>query len=177
MATPNFWSNVSVSVQSAIATAITITGITKANPAVVSYSGVTDPANGDIITLSIQGMNQLNDVVARVANVNAAGNTLELEGIDSTLFNTFTSGSFQVVTLGTTISHLVDINASGGEPEFADTTTIHQQVRTRTPTVTSPLSYSMTGLWDPQDAGFRRCRPPAGRWPSGSGSSPSPAGR
>jgi len=145
-----FWTNVQVAMESARATAVTINTISKANPGVVGYTG-TDPANGDYVVLSIQGMNQLDQRVARVANVNAAGNTFELEGIDTTLFNTFSSGTFAVVTLGSTMATAVGVNSSGGEPEFADTTTIHNNVRSRVPTVVSPFSVNFESQWDPAD--------------------------
>lgn len=147
----SFWSNVAIDVQTALATAVPITGITKASPAVVSYTG-TDPVNGDYVVLDIVGMYQLDGVVARVANVNAGSNTLELEGIDSTLFETFVSGTFQVISFGASMTNVQDVNPSGGEPEFADITTIHQNIRTRVPVVTSPLSFSMTGIFDAADA-------------------------
>lgn len=145
-----FWSNVAVAGESALATAITINAITKASPPVVTYTG-TDPSNGDYILLDVTGMYQLDGVVARVANVNAGSNTLELEGFDSTAYETFTAGTFQVITFGNTATNFVDVSPSGGEPEFADITTIHQNIRTRVPVVTSPLSFSITGLFDPSD--------------------------
>jgi hypothetical protein len=88
------WSKVQVAIQSALAAAISITAITKANPGVATYSGV-DPVNGDYAILRVQGMHQLNKRVVRFANVNGAGNTVELEGIDTTLFDTFTSGTLK----------------------------------------------------------------------------------
>lgn len=146
-----FWSNVAVAGESALASALTISGITAANPPVVTYTG-TDPSNGDYVLLAVNGMYQLNGVVARVANVNGAGNTFELEGFNSTGYATFTSGTAQVITFGNTATNFVDVNPSGGEPEFADITTIHQSIRTRVPVVTSPLTFSITGLFDSSDA-------------------------
>lgn len=148
-----FWSNVGIDIQTALATALVITSITKANPAVVAYTGA-DPVNGDYVVFDVLGMYQLDGVVGRVANVNGAGNTFEIEGIDSTLFETFTSGTFQVITFGASMTNVQEVNPSGGEPEFADITTIHQNIRTRVPVVTSPLSFSMTGLFDPTDPGM-----------------------
>lgn len=150
MADYTFWSNVGIDVETAKATALTISGITKASPPVVSYTG-TDPANGDYVVFDVEGMFQLDGVVGRVANVNAAGNTFEIEDLDSTDFETFTSGTCQVVTFGASMTNVQDVNPSGGEPEFADITTIHQNIRTRVPVVTSPLSFAMTGLFDPSD--------------------------
>lgn len=154
MANPIFWSNVGVDVQTALGAAITISAISKASTAVVSYSGTIDPANGDYISLKVNGMYQVNDRVLRVANVNAAANTCELEGIDSTGFDTFTSGTFQIVTFGASMSTATDINVSGGDPEYADTTTIHDNVRKRAPTVVSPLSFQMDLLYDLSDAAY-----------------------
>lgn len=148
-----FWSNVGVDVQTALAAAVTINSISKANPGVVGYTG-TDPANGDYIAVTSNGMSQVNDRVFRVANVNAAGNTLELEGENTTNYDSHVSGSFQVITFGASFTTLQTINVSGGEPEFADVTTIHDYVRKRTPTVVSPLSFSSDAIYDLTDPGF-----------------------
>ena len=147
MADALFWSNVGLDVQTALGSALTITGITKASPGVVSYTG-TDPANGDFVLLTINGMSQVNDRIFRVADVDTGANTFELEGEDTTLYDTFVSGSFQVITFGASMRSAQQINVSGGDPEFADTTTIHDTVRKRAPVVVSPLSFAMTNLFD-----------------------------
>lgn len=70
------------------ATPLVITGITKANPGVVTYTG-TDPANGAELYLSaIVGMTELNGRWVKVANVNGAANTFELTTMDSANINT-----------------------------------------------------------------------------------------
>lgn len=157
MGTAIFWSNVGIDVQSAIGTAINLSAITKATTGVCTYTGSTAPAVGDYVFMSVNGMYQVNDRVLRVANVNTVAKTFELEGEDTTSYDTFTSGSFQVLTFGSSFSTVQNINVSGGEPEFADVTTIHDNVRKRTPTITSPLSLSMTNLYDLTDAGFIEC--------------------
>lgn len=144
------WSNVQVAIQSALAAALPISGITKASPAVLTYSSGTDPSDGNYVYLSsILGMYQLDDRVVRVDNPNGAANTFELEGVDSTAYDTFTSGNAQVITFGTTLSLITDVSVSGGEFEFIDTTTIHDIVRTQIPGVASPIQFSMTAQWDP----------------------------
>ncbi len=146
------WSGVSVAIQSALASALPISGITKASPGVLTYSSGTDPSDGDIVLLSdILGMYQLADRIVRVDNPNGAGNTFELEGVDTTLYDTFTSGNAQVITFGTTLTVATGISASGGDSEFADTTTIHGNTRSRIPTVASPLTLNFTCQWDPAD--------------------------
>jgi hypothetical protein len=78
-------------------TALVITGITQANPGVLTYTG-TDPSNGDHIDLSgIVGMTQLNGRRVVVANVNAGANTFELtdfagNNINTTSFTAYSSG-------------------------------------------------------------------------------------
>jgi hypothetical protein len=144
-----FWTNVQVDVQTVLATAKTITGITKASPGVVSATA-HGYANGDYVLLTVAGMVELNGIVVRVAGI--ATDTFQLEGVDTTLFNTFTSGSAQKITFGQSMTTAQDISVSGGEPEFADITTIHDTLRKRTPTVKSPMSISMNSLFLPSDA-------------------------
>ena len=117
MATTTKWSNVAVAMQSALAAADTITGITKASPGVVT-SASHGLANGDYVFLSVQGMHQLNDRVVRVANV--AANTFELEGVDTTLFDTFSSGTAELITFGTSITTAASISSSGGGFDFTE---------------------------------------------------------
>lgn len=157
MADPIFWSNVGVDVQTSLSSAQTISAITKASTGVVTYVGA-DPTNGDYIVVTANGMTQVNDRIFRVANVNAGSNTLELEGEATTDYGTFTSGTFQIITYGASFNILQTIQVSGGEPEYADTTTIHDEVRKRAPTVVSPLSLSSDALFDLADPGFVEAR-------------------
>lgn len=96
-----------------------ITGITKANPGILTYFGA-DPTNGDWMFMTgIGGMTQLNGRYVRVANVNAGANTFELQdtngnNINTTAFGTYTSGGTmaRVYTLTTTYaeSDLFDLH-------------------------------------------------------------------
>lgn len=154
MPTKNIWSNVQIAVQSALATALPISAITKANPGVVSYTG-TDPVNGDYIYLSsMVGMTELDERVVRAANVNGTTNVFDLEGVDTTSFTTHSSGNAQVITFGTNLNIVTGIAGSGGEFEFIDTTLISDTVRSRIPGVASPISLNLTCLWDPSDTGL-----------------------
>jgi len=68
-----------------------ITGITKANPAVVTCAGGHAFVNGAVVTLeNVGGMTQVNDNGYTVANATAT--TFELSGTDSTAYGTYTSG-------------------------------------------------------------------------------------
>lgn len=143
-----FWSNVQVSMQSAAATAVTITGISKASPGVVSHSG-TDPSDGDYVLLTVSGMSKVNKRVVRVAN-QAAG-TFELEGVDTTNYNTFSSGSFQVLTLGNAFQSMTEVTPSGGEAEPIDLTTIHDSQRVEALGVSSAFKVDSTLIYDNSD--------------------------
>jgi hypothetical protein len=148
-ATVNKWANVGVAIQSALAAPDTISAITKANPAVVT-STAHGWNNGDYVRITALGMFQVNGRIFRVANVTA--NTAELEGEDSTLYDTFSSGVGEVVTFGTTMTSAVGLTASGGDPNFIDITTIHQNVRTEIPGTPSAANYSFECLWDAGDS-------------------------
>jgi hypothetical protein len=77
-----------------------ITGITQANPSVVTYDGADNYANGDRVTLyGVLGMHQINGREFIVANVNAGANTFEIKdvlgaNIDSTGYGAYVSGGF-----------------------------------------------------------------------------------
>lgn len=151
MANVKLWSNVQIAVQSALGANKTITGITKASPAVVT-STAHGLSNGAYVRLSVLGMNQINDRVVRVANVSA--NTFECEGVDATAYDTFTSGTANEITFGTTLSTVTDIQVSGGDFEFEDTTTIHDTEKSQIPVASSPIIINMGSIWDPADAGL-----------------------
>lgn len=151
MATATVWKNVAVAMQSALAAAKTITGITKASPGVVT-STAHGYSNGDIVYLTVLGMYQLNDKPVRVANV--AANTFELEGVDTTAFETFTSGTAEKATLGTSITTATDITVSGGGFEFIDATTIHGNAKSVLPGLPEETKFEMNHIWDPADTGL-----------------------
>ena len=150
MANPVFWSNVGIDVQTAIAAAKTITAITKANPGVVT-AAAHGYANGDYVYLGVNGMFEVDQRVFRVANITT--NTFELEGEDTTTYNTFVAGGSgaQLLTFGASFNTVQDVSFSGGEPEFADTTTVHDNVRRRVPTVVSSMSASLNAIYDRTD--------------------------
>lgn len=150
MATAIVWKNVAVAMQSAIASDKTITAITQANPGVVS-STAHGYSDGDYVLLEVQGMYQVNQRVARVASKTT--DTFQLEGIDTTNFEAFTSGTCKKITFGTTISSATSISASGGNFDMIDTTTIHQNFRSEMPGLPQPISYTMDHIWDSTDAG------------------------
>jgi hypothetical protein len=71
---------------------LTITGITQANPGVVSYTG-TDPVNGDEYKIeSVVGMTEVNDTVFVVDGVDGALGTFQLLDTDTSGYTAYSSG-------------------------------------------------------------------------------------
>jgi hypothetical protein len=151
MAVVSTWSGVQVSMQSALAAAKTLTAITKASPAVAT-STAHGYTNGQEVKLSVSGMVQLDGRVVRVANVTA--NTFEIEGVDSTLFDTFTAGTAELVTFGTSFNVFTSVQGSGGDFDFIDTTTIHATAKSQVPGAANAATFNFDALWDPADTGL-----------------------
>lgn len=146
------WSGVLVALGT-LGTARTISDITKTNPAVVYHGGAV-LASGDYVALtSVLGMSQVNNRAFRVttpANV-SPGPTLALEGEDASAYDTFTSGQVKPITFSYSMSSGTSVAASGGDFDFADTTTIHDLQRSQIPNLANPLTYSFDCFWDPSD--------------------------
>lgn len=152
MANAKVWKNVAVAMQSAIAAAKTITSISKANPAVLQVAA-HGFANGDIVYVETQGMRQVNERVFRVSLANTGD--FALEGEDSTLFDDFSTGTVQKLTMGTSITTATSISASGGDFEMIDTTTIHAAQKSQIPGLPNPSVFNMDHIHDISDAGLK----------------------
>ncbi|WP_417283651.1 phage tail tube protein [Comamonas sp.] len=157
---PIFWTNVGISVQTVASASFALESISKAAEAVAKFVG-SAPAelkNGAIVRLSdVSGMVEVNDRAFRVKSVDAAQKTFVLEGEDTTGAGTFTGGSAVVVTLGADFRSVQEVNASGGDFEKADITTVHGMLRRRRSTVQNPVTFGFTNLFDMGDLGFKEC--------------------
>lgn len=76
----------------------TITGITKANPAVVTASSHGFTNGQKIIIRNVVGMTEVNNLVFTVAG--ATTNTFQLSGVDSTGYTTYSSGGSAGLSVG-----------------------------------------------------------------------------
>ena len=98
----------------ALRTTRPITGITKADPAVVTYTGTDEFANGEIVTIyNVGGMTEVNGIDFTVANVNTGANTFELSGIDSSAYTTYTSGGV-VADVSSACRGAIKVRLTGG---------------------------------------------------------------
>jgi hypothetical protein len=83
-----------------------ISGITAANPGVVTYTGADNIANGDLVYIyGVAGMTQVNNRLFTVASLNTGANTFQLSGVNTTGYTAYSSGgsvSFGAVPFFTT---------------------------------------------------------------------------
>jgi hypothetical protein len=146
----SLWQKVRVQMSDPPGTAQAVSAITKADPGVATYVGV-DPANGSYGLFTAAGMFEMNNRVARFANVDS-GNTLELEDINTTGYGTFISGSFQPLTFSYEFESLMSPAASGGEAEQIPAGTIHDAIDQVELGIFSALTYTFQAQWDPAHA-------------------------
>jgi hypothetical protein len=158
MATPRVPAGSRIFIQTALGAAQAISAISKANPGVVSYAGL-DPANGDYLALTdMRGMIELQDGVVKAANVNGAGNTLELEDQDTSTFTTFTSGNFKPITFGAEFEAATGFSFTGGNPKFQSYTLLRDKQEMEIPVGYEKAGASIQSIWDPQDSGLAAVR-------------------
>lgn len=94
------------------ATPQNISGITKANPAVVTYSGADTYANGDRVIISgVTGMTEVNNREFTVANVNVGAKTFELSGVNSSAYTTYSAGG--------TVAEIIEVTTPFTEAELS----------------------------------------------------------
>lgn len=127
-ATPLILRNAVVQIQTALATAKTITAISKASEAVIT--GTHDYSVGDYILISaVGGMTQINDRVIRVKTVSTTV-SFTAEGINSTNWTTYTSGgTAQKITFGASFDNISQIELPDAAPDEVDITSIHDDER------------------------------------------------
>lgn len=98
---------------------LTITGVSQANPGVVTYTG-TDPVNGDEVYISgIVGPigAYLNNRNFKVANVNGGANTFELQTMDGVNYDTSGLGLY---TSGGTAARIYTVTTPYVEADLMD---------------------------------------------------------
>lgn len=116
--------NAVVQIQSALATAKTITAISKVSEAVVT--GTHDYSIGDYVLIyGVVGMTQINNRVVRVKSVSTTVSFV-CEGLDSTNYTTYSSGgSAQKITFGTSFDNITQLELPDAAPDEIDVTAIH----------------------------------------------------
>jgi len=146
-----------VSIGSAYGSALTVSAVTNANPAVCS-STAHGLSNGDIVVFT-SGWSRLNGRAFRVSGVTT--NTFELEGVDTLSTTIYPAGSgtgsVKEVTTFTQISQILGSSSSGGEQQFVEYQFLESDSQTRIPTVKSAAGLTLQIADDPSLAGYTAC--------------------
>lgn len=138
-------------VESARATTKAITGLTAANPGVVTATA-NAYANGDIIYLAnVGGMTQVNDRAFAAASV--ATNTFNLKGVDTTNYTPYTSGgdSYKVTLIS--VAEVTNITIGGGGSQQIDVTNLQSLAIEQLPGLPNLGSISLEVTLNHTDAG------------------------
>ena len=100
-----------------------ITNITKTNPAVVTYDGADNYANGDEVYISgVVGMTEVNGKFFLVSNVDTGANTFELEDIDGVDVD---SSAYSEYTSGGTVAEVYEIASPFAKTDLFDSDGVH----------------------------------------------------
>lgn len=139
--------NMTVKVESTLDTALTVTAVTLADPGVAT-STAHGLANGDVVLFTVSGgMVELNGQAVRVANV--ATDTFELEGLDTSDYSTWTSGTAQKVTAWHTLANAQQVSMPDPTPNKLDITTLIDKSKQYAYGLPDAPDGSIQGLYDP----------------------------
>lgn len=133
-----------LAIESALGSAVTVSSISNANPAVASASA-HGLATGDIVKLT-SGWNRLNGRVFRVTVVDV--NSFSLDGVDTTSTTRYPAGSSAgtatEITGWTQISQVLEFTTTGGDQQFVTVSLLEEDFERQLPTVKSAQSITMS---------------------------------
>lgn len=148
--------NVKIEVEKTLGSALTVSGVTKANPGVATSTS-HGLANGDVVVFNVTaGMVELGGQAVRVANVTT--NTFELEGLDTTDYSDWTSGTAQEVTNWETLGNAQSVSMPNPTPEKIDITTLIDKNKQQTFGLPEAPDGSINGLYQPELAGVQEIK-------------------
>jgi len=142
--------NIRLDVQSTLGTALTVTALTQANPGVATSTahGLTD---GTVVIFTVAGgMTQLDQQAVRIAN--STVDTFELEGLDTTNYSAWTTGTIQAVTAWEAMCTAQNVSMPDAAPERIQTTTLCDDTHQYAYGYTDAPDGSIVGQFDPQNA-------------------------
>jgi len=130
-------------------TAVAVTAVTNANPAVVTAAG-HGLDEGDVVVFTT-GWTRLNDRLFRV--VNPTADTFQLEAVDTSNASIFTAGggtgTLRQVLTWTQVSQITEVATSGGEQQFATFGFLEEDEDRQLPTTKSAITMTLTVADDP----------------------------
>lgn len=149
--------NFKTEIQGGTATGDAITAISQANPAVVT--GTNSYSNGDVVVLDIpDGMQQLDGAACRVAAV--TGTSYELEGVDSTNFEAFGTGTGTgyKVSSWLTLGWATRVDLPNAAPTELDASTLLDTVGKIVYGRPGAQAGTIDGIFKPTDSGMAALR-------------------
>lgn len=143
-----------VEIASGIGSALTVSALTNADPAVAT-STAHGLSEGDYVIVT-SGWSRLTDRVVRLGTTDA--NTFELEGINTSSTSVFAAGagtgSVKEITGWTQLQQILSSTSNGGEQQFLDYQFLESDAAKRIPTFKSPAGLAFTVADDPTLAGY-----------------------
>lgn len=143
-----------VEIASGTGSALTVSALTNANPAVAT-SAAHGLAEGDYVIVT-SGWSRLTDRVVRLGTSDT--NTFELEDIDTSSTSSYPAGagtgSVKEITGWTQLQQILTSTSNGGEQQFLDYQFLESDAAKRIPTFKSPAGLAFTVADDPTLAGY-----------------------
>jgi len=144
-----------IAIESGSAAAVTVTGITNANPAVVTTSAAHGLTTGDFAEM-VSGWSRLNNKIVKVTMLTST--TFSIDGLDATSTTIYPAGSgggsVAKVTGFTQLSQILQVSTSGGEQQFLTYQFLEADSQKQIPTFKTPVGVSMSVADDPTLPGF-----------------------
>jgi len=143
-----------VAIANGYGSALTVSGITNANPGVATSTGhgLTD---GDIVEVT-SGWSRLTEKVVKVDQLTA--DTFGLVGIDTSLTSIYSTGggagSVRKISGWTQLAQILDSSSSGGEQQFLEYQLLEGDAQKRIPTFKSAAGLTFSVADDPTLPGF-----------------------
>lgn len=146
-----FGTNMSVAIEASRDTAITVTAVTLANPGVATATA-HGLSNGDIVIFDCPtGMVELDGQAVRVSAVDV--NTFTLEGLDTSSYTAWGTGTAEEILTWTTLSGAQSISMPDPAPNKIDITTLIDKTKQYGYGLPDAPDGTITGLYDPANAG------------------------
>jgi len=140
--------NVTVEVESTLATGLAVSAITKASPGVCTATGHS-LINGDVVIMDVNaGMVELDGQAVRVSA--AATGVFTLEDLDTSDYSTFTSGTALEVTAWHTMSNATSISMPNPTPEKIDITTLVDKAKQQAYGLPEAPDGNISALYQPE---------------------------
>jgi len=142
--------NMSVAVQSTIGSPQAVTVFTKANPGVVTVAGHAY-SDGDYVYFTVtDGMVEMDGQACRISE--KTNDTFKVEGVDTSAYSTWVSGTVTKITAFSTLSSAQNITMPNAAPAKLDATRLIDKAKQYLFGLPDAPEGSITGLFNPGGA-------------------------